>query len=816
MSAWTYQDFVADAKSRIREQDCESIRKAQKAQRAPFLLDVREMDEMEDGFLEGAVHLPRGLVEKHIWDHLSDPKRPVCVYCSTGNRSALVVDAMQRMGFEDVTNLSGGIARWKQLGYPTTGASQTCLMPGGRISWAQVRREFAIVARRVPVLGSGTRNLVYLDHAASTHAPMSVLNAYTEFHQHEYANVHRGAHMLSRKATERYEEAYYVVADFLGADLKQGAVCFTQNTTHAIDLASHALADRPGKVITTELEHHSNELPHRARGTVLRARVTEDGRLDMDHLGDLLRRNEVKLVAVSAGSNVTGFMPDIHEVARMAHDAGALILVDAAQALARTPIDVRPFDDPAHLDFVAGAGHKAYAPFGAGFLYGPRDVLSEAPPYLAGGGTATQVTPRSASFLNTPDRHHGGTPNIAGVVGMARALLFIQAIGRDEIRRHETELTQKVLGGLAEMGGITVYGPRDAEARLGVVSFNVEGADDLLTAAVLSEEGALAVRNGRFCAHIYVDRLLRSAHSTSGTVPTGAVRASVGLYNDTSDVDRLLEYVKKVRERQWVGRYRVAGNTVSAEFAGRCADRWMESTSDPDAGTSDLRITSEDFDFEVFHADEASRAYLVSDRETREAAIIDPVREHVDQYLDHILANQLRLVYTIETHTHADHLSGSMRLKDLTGCTMVMHDNATAPCVDRPVIDGEVIALGSVRMECLATPGHTADAMCILLSDRILTGDTLLIGGCGRTDLPSGDARALYRSLQRLKELPEATLVFPGHDYNGRRASTIGREMRSNARLGLKEDDFIKTMASLALPKPLRLKESLHANRNCL
>ncbi len=160
----------------------------------------------------------------------------------------------------------------------------------------------------------------------------------------------------------------------------------------------------------------------------------------MGHLEELLRKNDIKLVAVTAGSNVTGLMPDLGKIARMAHENGALILADAAQALARLPIRVKDFHDPEHIDFLVGAGHKAYAPFGAGFLYGPRALMSEAPPYIAGGGTASQVTARSATFMPAPDRHQGGTPNVAGVVGLSRSLLFLQSIGLDEIRLHEKKL----------------------------------------------------------------------------------------------------------------------------------------------------------------------------------------------------------------------------------------------------------------------------------------------------------------------------------------------------------------------------------------
>jgi cysteine desulfurase / selenocysteine lyase len=451
---------------------------------------------------------------------------------------------------------------------------------GGSCStnWSALRREFAIVERSVPILGGSERPLVYLDHAASTHAPKSVIAAYVDFLEHEYSNIHRGTHLLSRRATARFEEAHGQVANFIGAELEQGAICFVTNTTQAIDLASHVMAEIPGRVVTTEMEHHSNELPHRRRGNVLRARIGNDGLVDLGHLEELLQQNRVKLVAVTGGANVTGLLPDLGAVARLAHTHGALVLVDAAQRLAHYPIDVKPFDHPEHIDFLAGAGHKAYAPFGAGFLYGPRKIFDAATPYLPGGGNAARVTEDAVEFLPAPDRHHGGTPNIAGVVGMTCALKLLKSIGLENVRQHEIALTRKALQGMQALGGITIYGNPAAEARLGVISFNVDGVSELMTAAVLSEEGGLAVRNGRFCAHIYMDRLLRIHHEgRAGDVPTGAVRASFGLYNDEADVDRFLNELAKVRDRAWVGRYQIKGGAMMAEFASRCADHWMES-----------------------------------------------------------------------------------------------------------------------------------------------------------------------------------------------------------------------------------------------
>jgi cysteine desulfurase / selenocysteine lyase len=258
-----------------------------------------------------------------------------------------------------------------------------------------------------------------------------------------------------------------------------------------------------------------------------------------------------------------------------------LIACDCAQLLAHRSIDVRGVDDPEHLDFVAAAGHKAYAPFGSSFLYGPRWLLDDAPPYLPGGGTASRVSARRVEFVNTPDRHQGGTPNIGGVIAMAESLRFLSRVGMDRIREHERELISAAMSAMQAMDGVTVYGPPEPDDRLGVISFNVDGVSDLLAAAVLSEERGIACRNGRFCAHVYVDRLLATqrGHSAEHGATPGAVRASFGIYNTRADVDRLLEGVEMLRSRSWKGRYRVLGpeseGVVQAEFASRCNDRWM-------------------------------------------------------------------------------------------------------------------------------------------------------------------------------------------------------------------------------------------------
>jgi selenocysteine lyase/cysteine desulfurase len=278
----------------------------------------------------------------------------------------------------------------------------------------------------------------------------------------------------------------------------------------------------------------------------------------MEHLDELLAAHRVKLVAVTGGSNVTGIMPDIHAIAARAHARGARILVDAAQLLAHHRLDVRRDGDPGHIDLLAAAGHKAYAPFGAAFLFGPRELFDRADPYQPGGGTVACVTPERILWLPAPDRHHGGTPNIPGVIAMASALEFLLEIGLDEVRAHELELLRHALDRLGQVEGLTLYGRLDPQSRLGVVSFNLDQVPHGVLSMVLNREAGIATRNGRFCAHPYVHRLLgveepealvsRLAAGEKVELP-GAVRASFGIYNTIEEVDVLADTLTAIAGR---------------------------------------------------------------------------------------------------------------------------------------------------------------------------------------------------------------------------------------------------------------------------
>lgn len=586
----TYDELVARARAEIEELEPAALDELRgKDGGAPVVLDVREPEEHRMGLIPGSIPLPRARIESRIAGLVPDVETRVCVVCHSGTRSLLAAKTLIEMGFRRVCALRGGTEAWRAAGLPIGEAPKQAppVLDEERPSWDEVRAAFPITGRMMKLIDGSQRPLCYLDHAASTHPPTPVLRRFTEFMSGDYANIHRGTYVLSREASRAFDACYYECASFIGGELERGSITFVTNTTQAIDLASHALADVPGDVLITELEHHSNDLPHRKRGNVLRARIDASGALDVEHLESLLREHRIKLVAVTGGSNVTGFLPDVHAIARLAHAHGARILVDAAQLLAHRPIDVRSPDDPAHIDFLAAAGHKAYSPLGAAFLWAPRAVLEKAPPYLPGGGTASRVSEDEVEFVSVPERHQGGTPNIGGVIALAEAIGFLRRIGMERVAEHELALTRAALEGLRALEGVRVYGPPEAERRLGVISFNVDGVSDLQAAAVLSEERGLACRNGRFCAHLHMDRLL----SVQGVVPDpgrvepgaapGAVRASFGLYNTLEDVERLLEAVQLVRDRGWKGRYRVSDRTVSTEAAARCNDHWMEPDLDP-------------------------------------------------------------------------------------------------------------------------------------------------------------------------------------------------------------------------------------------
>lgn len=420
---------------------------------------------------------------------------------------------------------------------------------------ARVRRDFPILRRRIRTEDGRERPLVYLDHGASTHAPQPVIDAVSEFLSTSYANVHRGRHTLSQEASEAFEQAEATLAGFIGADPAVQPICLAGNTTQALDLAAHLMAGTKGATVVTQAEHHSNDLTHRKRGGVLRAPVDGAGRLLLDALREILDENDVKLLAVTGASNVTGLMPEVHKLARLAHDAGARILVDAAQLYAHAPIDVKPADHPEHLDFVAAAGHKAYAPLGSAFLAAPADLVDATSPHMTGGGTVQWVTERGVRHKSGPERHSGGTPNIVGAVAFAAATRYLDAIGMENVREHERHLVRHALGRFQELAddhGIRLLGPTGlaaADHKVGVFAFVTPGLGHGECSERLDRGWAVATRNGCFCAQPLLNQLLglgvepawtRAGPDEQVEIP-GATRASLGLYNTKDDVDMLCD-----------------------------------------------------------------------------------------------------------------------------------------------------------------------------------------------------------------------------------------------------------------------------------
>jgi selenocysteine lyase/cysteine desulfurase len=406
------------------------------------------------------------------------------------------------------------------------------------------------------------RRYVNLDNAASTPPLRAVLDAVTDF-MPWYSSVHRGAGHKSVVSTDRYEQARSTVARFVGADPCEHVVIFGRNTTEAINKLSYRLALAGGDIVLiSQLEHHSNDLPWRARARVLRIRAGAKGALDEEHAARLLceHAGRVRLLAITGGSNVTGHLPDIHRLATLAHAAGARILVDAAQLAPHRRIEMRAIDDPAHIDYLALSGHKMYAPFGVGTLIGRRDTFEQGEPEVRGGGTIRFVSTDEIAWAAAPARDEAGTPNVVGAIALAAAMDALERTGMDAIAAHEATLTAHALRGIATVPGLRVYGdndPRRAPRRLGVIPFEIAGMAHADVAARLAAEHAIGVRNGCFCAHPYLAHLLglddaqtraaqrRLAVDDHHDSP-GLVRISFGAGNTLDDVDALIAALQAI------------------------------------------------------------------------------------------------------------------------------------------------------------------------------------------------------------------------------------------------------------------------------
>ncbi len=393
--------------------------------------------------------------------------------------------------------------------------------------------DFPILAR--PVRG---RRLVYLDNGATTQKPVSVIEAERVFYEQSNANIHRGVHWLSQRATDLYEAGRERVRSLLNA-ARSEEIVFTRGTTESINLVAQSWARfqlKPGdEIIVTGMEHHSNIVPWQQvceqTGAVLRVvPVTDEGELCLDDYRALLGP-ATRLVAVTHISNALGTINPVAELTRMAHAVGALVLVDGAQAVAHQPVDVQALD----CDFYAFSGHKLYGPTGIGALYARYEVLNAMPPWQGGGDMIATVSFERTTYADVPQRFEAGTPNIAGVIGLAAAIDYVKAVGLERIAAHERALLAYATEELLAVSGVRLFGT--AALKAGILSFIVKGIHPHDLGTILDTEG-VAIRAGHHCAMPLMTRF---------GIP-GTARASLALYNDEADIAALVAAIRKAQK----------------------------------------------------------------------------------------------------------------------------------------------------------------------------------------------------------------------------------------------------------------------------
>jgi cysteine desulfurase/selenocysteine lyase len=396
------------------------------------------------------------------------------------------------------------------------------------------RKDFPVLQRKI-----NGRQLVYLDNAATTQKPESVISSMDDFYRYSNSNVHRGIHQLSVEATELYEDAHTKIARFINArGMKE--VIFTKNATEAINLVAYAWGRKNimegDTILLSEMEHHSNIVPWQILAREKGARleyipIDDNGRLMMDKLKDLAG-DRLRLVSITQMSNMLGTINPVREIARWAHEQGAIVVVDGAQSVPHFPVDVREMG----CDFLAFSGHKMLGPTGIGVLYGRREILEDMEPFISGGDMIKEVHLKESKYNDLPWKFEAGTPPIAEGVGLAKAVEYLSGLGMEPIRGHERALVSYAMDRLGDIDGITIYGP-PADERGGIVSFNLEGIHPHDLATLLDRE-AIAIRAGHHCAQPLHERLGIAA----------SARASFYLYSTPEEVDALVDGIKKAKK----------------------------------------------------------------------------------------------------------------------------------------------------------------------------------------------------------------------------------------------------------------------------
>lgn len=404
-----------------------------------------------------------------------------------------------------------------------------------KLNTEKIKQDFPIFNQKI-----NDETLVYLDNAATSQIPKFVEEKVRDFNEKERANVHRGVHTLGLRATNQYESSRQKVANFIGANNAK-EVIFTSGCTDSLNLVAASFGEQNiqagDEILVSIMEHHSNLLPWQQLAKRKQAKlnfieINSDGLLDIENLKSKIS-SKTRIVALTHVSNVLGTINPIKELTDLAHEKGAIVVVDGAQAVGHFPIDVAQLN----VDFYAFSGHKMFAPTGIGVLYGKKDLLDKMPPYRLGGEMIANVTREGATWAEVPYKFEAGTPNIAGAIGLGAAIDYLQSLDFELIQKHEQELTSYALEKLKNVLGLTIYGPQKSNGRIGVISFNLKNIHphDLATALDLN---GIEVRAGHHCA-----QPLMASLSTESTV-----RASLSIYNTKDDIDKLVSSLHEAKE----------------------------------------------------------------------------------------------------------------------------------------------------------------------------------------------------------------------------------------------------------------------------
>ena len=414
-----------------------------------------------------------------------------------------------------------------------------------KVDLSKYQSDFPILSRKV----RGDNRFIYLDSGATSQKPESVITAEADFYRTKNAAVHRGAHLVAEEASDAYEGARANLAKFIGAQTHE--VIFTKSATESLNFLAYSFGNKNSKIclkagdeiVVSEMEHHANLIPWQQLAERVGAKlswlpITSEGRLDLSNISQLIT-HKTKIVAITHQSNVFGTIVPIVQIVKAAKAVGAFVVLDACQSVPHFGVDVKNLD----VDFLAFSGHKMLGPTGIGVLWGKSELLDQLEPALFGGSMVDSVTMESATWAKSPRKFEAGVPNMAQAVGLSAAVDYLNNVGMENIARHEHELTKELLDGLSQISAVKVIGPLDMKDRGGVVSFTIDGVHPHDVGQVLDQYG-IAVRTGHHCAW----PLMRKLNLV------GTTRASFHMYNDSKDVQALLQAVVKTKEYFKVGK----------------------------------------------------------------------------------------------------------------------------------------------------------------------------------------------------------------------------------------------------------------------